>query len=63
MSDEPRALTRRALGRSVPFNSVLKLGEIEIDILHKPIGKQDQYIAAYGGITQQPMGARSFVYT
>ncbi len=24
--------------------------EIEIDILHKPIGKQDQYIAAYGGI-------------
>lgn len=25
--------------------------EIEIDILHKPIGKQDQYIAAYGGLT------------
>ncbi|HEY6192874.1 MAG TPA: galactokinase [Bacteroidota bacterium] len=24
---------------------------IEIDILHEPIGKQDQYIAAYGGIT------------
>ncbi len=24
--------------------------EIEIDILKKPIGKQDQYIAAYGGI-------------
>ncbi len=24
--------------------------EIEIDILNKPIGKQDQYIAAYGGI-------------
>jgi len=24
--------------------------EIEIDILSKPIGKQDQYIAAYGGI-------------
>ncbi len=25
--------------------------EIEIDILKKPIGKQDQYIAAYGGLT------------
>lgn len=25
--------------------------QIEIEILHEPIGKQDQYIAAYGGIT------------
>jgi D-glycero-alpha-D-manno-heptose-7-phosphate kinase len=25
--------------------------QIEIDILHKPIGKQDQYIAAYGGLS------------
>jgi D-glycero-alpha-D-manno-heptose-7-phosphate kinase len=25
--------------------------EVEIDRLHEPIGKQDQYIAAYGGIT------------
>ena len=25
--------------------------EIEIDILNEPIGKQDQYIAAYGGLT------------
>lgn len=25
--------------------------EIEIDRLHEPIGKQDQYIASYGGIT------------
>ena len=25
--------------------------EIEIDILHEPIGKQDQYIAAFGGLT------------
>ncbi len=24
--------------------------EIEIETLHKPIGIQDQYIAAYGGI-------------
>jgi len=28
-----------------------KACEIEIDILKEPIGKQDQYIAAYGGIT------------
>ncbi|NQV18387.1 MAG: GHMP kinase [Armatimonadetes bacterium] len=26
--------------------------EIEIDILRKPIGKQDQYIAAFGGVNQ-----------
>ena len=26
--------------------------EIEIDILNKPIGKQDQYIAAYGGVNK-----------
>jgi len=26
--------------------------EIEIDILKKPIGKQDQYIAAYGGLRE-----------
>ena len=25
--------------------------EIELDILKEPIGKQDQYIAAYGGVT------------
>jgi D-glycero-alpha-D-manno-heptose-7-phosphate kinase len=25
--------------------------EIEIDRLHEPVGKQDQYIAAYGGVT------------
>jgi len=25
--------------------------EIEVDRLHEPVGKQDQYIAAYGGIT------------
>jgi D-glycero-alpha-D-manno-heptose-7-phosphate kinase len=24
---------------------------IELDLLHEPIGKQDQYIAAYGGVT------------
>jgi D-glycero-alpha-D-manno-heptose-7-phosphate kinase len=26
--------------------------EIELDVLHKPIGKQDQYMAAYGGLTE-----------
>jgi DNA-binding response OmpR family regulator len=30
-------ITRRALGESVPFNPVLKLGEIEIDILHRRV--------------------------
>ncbi len=25
--------------------------QIEIDVLHEPIGKQDQFIAAYGGVT------------
>jgi len=26
--------------------------EIEIDVLHKPIGKQDPYMAAFGGLTE-----------
>ena len=30
-------ITRRVLGASVPFNPVLKLGEIEIDILHRQV--------------------------
>jgi two-component system alkaline phosphatase synthesis response regulator PhoP len=30
-------ITRRALGQTVPFNPVLKLGEIEIDILHRQV--------------------------
>jgi DNA-binding response OmpR family regulator len=30
-------ITRRALGQSVTFNPVLKLGEIEIDILHRQV--------------------------
>lgn len=32
-----------------PMQLAREACEIEIDILHKPIGKQDQYIAAYGG--------------
>ena len=30
--------------------------EIELDILKEPIGKQDQYIAAYGGVTSFEFG-------
>ncbi len=30
-------ITRRALGRSVPFSPVQKLGELEIDILHRQV--------------------------
>jgi DNA-binding response OmpR family regulator len=30
-------ITRRALGEPVPFNPVLKLGELEIDILHRQV--------------------------
>jgi len=29
------AITRRSYGQSIPFNPVLKLGEIEIDIMHR----------------------------
>jgi D-glycero-alpha-D-manno-heptose-7-phosphate kinase len=35
----------------LPGNLARLACEIEIDRLHEPIGKQDQYIAAYGGIT------------
>ena len=43
-----QTLTRRGC-------SIQELAEeachIEIDLLHKPVGKQDQYLAAYGGFT------------
>ena len=35
----------------LPSNLAAQACEIEIDRLKEPIGKQDQYIAAYGGIT------------
>jgi D-glycero-alpha-D-manno-heptose-7-phosphate kinase len=39
--------------RSIDTDELAKLAcEIEIDKLGEPIGKQDQYIAAYGGITE-----------
>lgn len=38
-------------GENVAAETLAKKAcEIEIDILNKPIGKQDQYIAAYGGL-------------
>lgn len=36
--------------------------EIEIDILKKPIGKQDQYIAAYGGLQYIQFNSDESVY-
>ena len=36
--------------------------KIEIDILKKPIGKQDQYIAAYGGLQYIQFNSDSSVY-
>ncbi len=36
---------------SSPSEIAAQACEIEIDRLHEPIGKQDQYIAAYGGVT------------
>ena len=39
-------------GISLPNYEIARLAcEIEIDILNEPIGKQDQYISAIGGIT------------
>jgi D-glycero-alpha-D-manno-heptose-7-phosphate kinase len=35
----------------LPSNLAAQACEIEIDRLKEPVGKQDQYIAAYGGIT------------
>ena len=32
--------------------------KIEIDILKRPIGKQDQYIAAYGGLRSLCLNAK-----
>src|SRR5437667_4212973 len=34
-----------------PADLAEQASHIEIDILNEPVGKQDQYIAAYGGLT------------
>ena len=46
-----RRSTRIASGLSIPEDLAELACHIEIDRLGEPIGKQDQYIAAYGGIT------------
>ena len=45
------------LGELVPAERLAREAcEIEIDILHKPIGIQDQYIVAYGGLRFMEFG-------
>ncbi len=46
-----RPCTRTAGGCCIPQELAELACEIEIDRLGEPVGKQDQYIAAYGGIT------------
>src|SRR5579875_142417 len=47
------AAIRTYLGRLVVAEELAKEAcRIELDILHKPIGKQDQYMAAFGGLTE-----------
>ncbi len=46
-----RRSTRTGGGCCIPSELAALACEIEIDRLGEPIGKQDQYIAAYGGIT------------
>ena len=46
-----KALTRTGSACCIPSELAEQACEIEIDRLGEPIGKQDQYIAAYGGLT------------
>jgi D-glycero-alpha-D-manno-heptose-7-phosphate kinase len=46
-----RALSAHKMRPMLPSDLASLACEIEIDRLKEPIGKQDQYIAAYGGIT------------
>lgn len=46
-----KALYTRANGLIHPQDLAEQACHIEIDLLREPIGKQDQYIAAYGGVT------------
>jgi D-glycero-alpha-D-manno-heptose-7-phosphate kinase len=51
---------KRHLGLS-PQELAEQACRIEIELLKEPIGKQDQYIAAYGGITQFEIGRSGHV--
>ena len=46
-----RALSAHSMRQILPSDLARLACEIEIERLKEPIGKQDQYIAAYGGIT------------
>jgi D-glycero-alpha-D-manno-heptose-7-phosphate kinase len=47
------ALTQR---QATPWQLAEEACHIELDILQKPIGKQDQYMAAFGGLTMLEIG-------
>ncbi len=49
-----RALSAHSMRPMLPSHLAKLACEIEIDRLKEPIGKQDQYIAAYGGIAASP---------
>jgi len=46
-----RALHTRQRNVISPHSLAEQACHIEIDLLHQPVGKQDQFIAAYGGVT------------
>jgi D-glycero-alpha-D-manno-heptose-7-phosphate kinase len=46
-----RALHTRQRNIISPHSLAEQACQIEIDLLHEPVGKQDQFIAAYGGVT------------
>ena len=46
-----RALYAFRRHHATPANLAEEACHIEIDCLHQPVGKQDQYIAAFGGLT------------
>ena len=50
------------LGRPVgPYQLAEEACHIELDLLRKPVGKQDQYMAAFGGLTTLNIDARGKV--
>ena len=61
----PAERAPRPQGRVTPEQLAREACEIEIDRLQEPIGKQDQYIAAYGGMqfisVSSPMAGSSWI--